>query len=129
MNQLKLLIGCATRSLQVLIIPYLCRRRCRKLADQCSEEKDKRLSCNDNVLLALHGESFIEIVLRHGKESGIDDTWNGNEINIDDMWNGNEINIADMWNGNENNSDGTWNENESNRPRDDIKCKGCCVVG
>uniref|UniRef100_A0A8C7S261 NACHT, LRR and PYD domains-containing protein 3-like n=2 Tax=Oncorhynchus mykiss TaxID=8022 RepID=A0A8C7S261_ONCMY len=104
-------------------------RRCRKLADQCSEEKDKRLSCNDNVLLALHGESFIEIVLRHGKESGIDDTWNGNEINIDDMWNGNEINIADMWNGNENNSDGTWNENESSRPRDYIKCKGCCVVG
>ncbi|KAM9459002.1 uncharacterized protein ACWYII_010806 isoform 1-T3 [Salvelinus alpinus] len=148
-------------------------RRCRKLADQCSEEKDKRLSCNDNVLLALHGESFIEIVLRHGKESGIDDTWNGNEVNIDDMWNGNTLNIYDTWNvsesdsdgtgngnesdsdgtgngnendsdgtgnGNENDSDGTGNGNESdsdgtgngkesNMPRDDIKCKGCCVVG
>ncbi|XP_031666577.1 NACHT, LRR and PYD domains-containing protein 3 isoform X2 [Oncorhynchus kisutch] len=115
-------------------------RRCRKLADQCSEEKDKRLSCNDNVLLALHGESFIEIVLRHGKESGIDDTWNGNEVNIDDMWNGNKLDVYDTWNGNENDSDdtwngnendsdGTWNGKESNRPRDDIKCKGCCVVG
>uniref|UniRef100_A0AAZ3RFL2 NACHT LRR and PYD domain-containing protein n=1 Tax=Oncorhynchus tshawytscha TaxID=74940 RepID=A0AAZ3RFL2_ONCTS len=69
-------------------------RRCRKLADQCSEEKDKRLSCNDNVLLALHGESFIEIVLRHGKESGIDDTW---YCGIDDTWNGNEVNIDEEW--------------------------------
>ncbi|XP_045549632.1 NACHT, LRR and PYD domains-containing protein 3 [Salmo salar] len=102
-------------------------RRCRKLADQCSEEKDKRLSCNDNVLLNLHGESFIEIVLRHGKESDIDDTWNGNKINIDDMRNENEIKIYNMWNANE--DDGTWNGNENDRPRDDIKCKGCCVVG
>ncbi|XP_064799977.1 uncharacterized protein LOC135518934 [Oncorhynchus masou masou] len=93
-------------------------RRCRKLADQCSEEKDKRLSCNDNVLLALHGESFIEIVLRRGNENDSDDTWNGNENDSDDTWNGNE-----------NDSDDTWNGNENDRPRDDIKCKGCCVVG
>ncbi|XP_038860311.1 NACHT, LRR and PYD domains-containing protein 1 homolog isoform X2 [Salvelinus namaycush] len=115
-------------------------RRCRKLADQCSEEKDKRLSCNDNVLLALHGESFIEIVLRHGNESGIDDTWNGNESDSDGTGNGNESdsdgtgngNESDSdgtGNGNENDSDGTGNGKESNRPRDDIKCKGCCVVG
>nr|XP_023992206.1 uncharacterized protein LOC112069147 isoform X2 [Salvelinus alpinus] len=93
-------------------------RRCTKLADQCSEEKDMRLSCNDNVLLALHGESFIEIVLRHGKESGIDDTWNVSESDSDGTGNGNESD-----------SDGTGNGNESNMPRDDIKCKGCCVVG
>ncbi|XP_055721947.1 NACHT, LRR and PYD domains-containing protein 1 homolog [Salvelinus fontinalis] len=113
-------------------------RRCTKLADQCSEEKDMRLSCNDNVLLALHGESFIEIVLRHGNESGIDDTWNGNESDSDGTGNGNESDSDGTGNGNESDSDGTGNENdsdatgngkESNRPRDDIKCKGCCVVG
>ncbi|KAM9458997.1 NACHT, LRR and PYD domains-containing protein 12-like isoform 1-T5 [Salvelinus alpinus] len=99
-------------------------RRCTKLADQCSEEKDMRLSCNDNVLLALHGESFIEIVLRHGNESGIDDTWNGNENDSDGTWSGNESdsdstgswkeNYSDCTgNGNENDSDGTGNGNEN----------------
>uniref|UniRef100_A0A4W5R809 NACHT, LRR and PYD domains-containing protein 3-like n=1 Tax=Hucho hucho TaxID=62062 RepID=A0A4W5R809_9TELE len=43
--------------------------RCRKPADKCTGRKDWSLCCDDSVRLTLHGETFTENVIRHGKES------------------------------------------------------------
>ncbi|XP_064869787.1 NACHT, LRR and PYD domains-containing protein 1 homolog [Oncorhynchus nerka] len=43
--------------------------RCRKPADQCTGRKDWSLCCDDSVRLNLHGETFTENVIRHGKKS------------------------------------------------------------
>ncbi|XP_042184999.1 NACHT, LRR and PYD domains-containing protein 1 homolog isoform X2 [Oncorhynchus tshawytscha] len=43
--------------------------RCRKPADQCTGRKDWSLCCDDSVTLNLHGETFTENVIRHGKKS------------------------------------------------------------